>query len=114
MESQLLELIKRYCPEKCCPLAGSWISVDREVLRLRMPSVYSYLSFRIIDTIGFYEMVKRWSTAEKWAEKERDVENVMHEKCQSNPNGRGPHRALDNIERSIETLKLFKTCLATF
>ncbi|CAF4863872.1 unnamed protein product [Rotaria socialis] len=39
MESQLLDLIKRHCPEKRCPLASSSIHWDREVARLRMPSV---------------------------------------------------------------------------
>jgi oligoribonuclease (3'-5' exoribonuclease) len=70
MESQLLELIKRHCPEKSCPLAGSSIYVDREVVRLRMPSVYNYLHYRIVDVSSFNGMVERWSTPEKWAEKE--------------------------------------------
>jgi oligoribonuclease (3'-5' exoribonuclease) len=114
MESQLLELIKRHCPENSCPLAGDSIHSDREVLRLRMPSVYNYLSSRVIDISSFYGMVERWSTSEKWAEKERYIENIMQEKYRSNPNGRAIRRAMCDIERTIEILKLFKTCLATF
>ncbi len=114
MESQLLELIKRHCPEKSCPLAGSSIHWDREVVRLRMPTVYNYLHYRIIDVSSFNGMVERWSTPEKWVEKEKYVENIMQEKYRSNPNGNEAHRAMYDIERSIEILKLFKTCFATF
>ncbi len=114
MESQLLELIKRHCPEKGCPLAGSSIHCDREVVRLRMPSVYNYLHYRIIDVSSFYGMIERWSTPEKWTEKERYIENIMQEKYRNNPNGSKAHRAMYDIERSMETLKLFKTCLTIF
>jgi len=114
MESQLLELIKRHCPEKSCPLAGSSIHVDREVVRLRMPTVYNYLSYRIIDVSSFYGMVERWSTPETWTKKERYIENIMKEKYQSNSNGCEAHRVMYDIERSMEMLKLFTTCFTTF
>ncbi len=114
MESQLLELIKRHCPAKSCPLAGSSIHWDREVVRLRMPSVYNHLHYRIIDVSSFNAMVERWSKPEKWAEKEKYVENLMQEKYRSNSDGSEAHRAMYDVERSIEILKLFKTCLAAF
>ena len=114
MESQLLELIKRHCPEKSCPLAGSSIHADREVVRLRMPTVSSYLHYRIIDVSSFYGMVERWSTSERWTEKERYLENIMQEKYQSNGNRGEAHRAMYDIERSMEMLKLFKPCFETF
>ncbi|CAF2033399.1 unnamed protein product [Rotaria magnacalcarata] len=65
MESQLLDVIKRHCPEKSCPLTSSSIHWDREVVRLRMQSIFNHLHYRIIDVSSFYEMIQRWSTSEK-------------------------------------------------
>lgn len=111
MESQLLGLIKRHCPPKICPLAGDSIHWFRDVIRLRMPSVYDYVSVHVIDDRSFSEVVRRWSTNEKRTEKERYIENIMHEKY---PNGREEHRAMFSVETSIEIMKLTKTCLANF
>lgn len=114
MDSQLLELIKRHCPEKACPLAGSSIHVGREVLRLRIPTVYNHLHLRIIDVSSLLGMIERWSTSSRWAETEKHVDDIMHEKHRNIPNRGEVHRAMYDIERSIEILKLFKPCLATF
>lgn len=112
MENGLLELLKKHCPEKSCPLAGSSIHVDREVVRLRMPSVFNHLHYRIIDVSSFYEVVQRWLTPERWIEQERYIENVMNEKYRNNAGK--THRAIYDVERSIELLKLFKPCIAMF
>ncbi len=111
MESQLLELIKRYCPAKGCPLTGEYIDSLREVVRLQMPSVYNYLECHPIDIAIFTSLGQRWATSEKRAEKDRYIENIMHEKY---PNGFEEHRTMFRIERSIEILKLFKTHLEKF
>jgi oligoribonuclease len=114
MERQLLELLKRHCPEKGCPLAGSSIHVDREVVRLRLPSIYEYLHYRIIDVSSFFGMAERWLSPERWIEKEKQLDKIMQEKYSTNDKEGGAHRAMYDVERSIEILKLFKPCLVTF
>ena len=114
MECQLLELIKRHCPEKSCPLAGSSIHWDREVVRLRMPSIFNYLHYRIIDVSSLIGMVERWSSPEKWTQMEKYVDSVMQQKYQDNPGGSEVHRAMYDIERSMALLGMFKTLFANF
>ena len=109
MEEQLLALLKRRCPSKGCPLAGSSIHWDREVVRLRMPSVYDHLHHRIIDVSSFTGVAERWISLDRWIEQEKQLDKVMQEK-----NTGGAHRAMYDIERSIEVLKLFKPCFAAF
>ncbi len=102
MEEELLDLIKHYCPEKACPLAGSSIHIDREVLKIEMPNVHHYLHYRIIDVSSFREMMKRWApiTASKFVK-------------QIAANGKQviSHRAMDDIEWSIELMKMFRPLL---
>ncbi|CAF0766337.1 unnamed protein product [Adineta steineri] len=115
MEVQLLELLKRHCPEKGCPLAGSSIHWDREVIRVQLPSVYEYLHYRIIDVSSFFGVVERWIPSERWVEKEKYLDRIMQEKYTGDNNKEGgAHRAMYDVERSIEILKLFKPCLNTF
>ncbi|CAF1273637.1 unnamed protein product [Adineta steineri] len=114
MEVQLLELLKRHCPEKGCPLAGSSIHWDRAVIRLQLPSVYEYLHYRIIDVSSFFGVVERWIPSERWVEKEKYLDRIMQEKYTDNNREGGVHRAMYDVERSIEILKLFKPCLNTF
>lgn len=111
MESQLLELIKRHCPPKGCPLTGQYIDSLREVVRLQLPSVYNTLAYCAIDISILTSLGQRWTTSEKRAGGDRYIENIMHEKY---PNGFEEHRAMPGVERSIEVLKLFKRCFETF
>ncbi|CAF0976606.1 unnamed protein product [Rotaria sp. Silwood1] len=102
MEQELLDLIKRHCPEKACPLAGSSIHIDREVMKTQMPTVYNYLHYRVIDVSSFREMMKRWapSTASRFV---REI--AANGKCEVT------HRAMDDIEWSIELMKMFRPLL---
>ncbi|CAF1079311.1 unnamed protein product [Rotaria sordida] len=102
MEQELLDLLKRHCPEKACPLAGSSIHIDREVMKTQMPTVHSYLHYRVIDVSSFREMMKRWapSTASKFV---REIA--------ANGKVAVSHRAMDDIEWSIELMKMFRPLL---
>ncbi|CAF2786733.1 unnamed protein product [Rotaria sp. Silwood2] len=102
MEQELLDLLKRHCPEKACPLAGSSIHVDREVMKTQMPTVLSYLHYRVIDVSSFNEMMKRWAPATA----SRFVKEIA-------ANGRVEvsHRAMDDIEWSIELMQMFRPLL---
>ncbi|CAF1077214.1 unnamed protein product [Rotaria sordida] len=102
MEQELLDVLKRHCPEKACPLAGSSIHIDREVMKTQMPTVHSYLHYRVIDVSSFREMMKRWapSTASKFV---REIA--------ANGKVTVSHRAMDDIEWSIELMKMFRPLL---
>ncbi|CAF1342081.1 unnamed protein product [Didymodactylos carnosus] len=101
MESELLQIIEHHCPKKCCPLAGSSIHTDREVIKLRMPTVYDYLHHRIIDVSSISGVMQRWSPT-KWFQ----MKNTLNKTSVSLN-----HRAMNDIERSVEILKLIKPLL---
>jgi len=91
-ESEMLELIRSHCPERGCPLAGNSVHCDREVLRMEMPLVYRYLSHRIIDVSTVFGLADRW-LPERLLIPPRP------------PKRRQAHRAMVDIEDSIEYLK---------
>ncbi|CAF1136750.1 unnamed protein product [Rotaria sordida] len=102
VEQKLLQILQRHCPEKQCPLAGSSIHIDKEVLKQRMPKAHDYLHYRIIDVSSFRGMLKRWAPrnelkfVSKLSKIGRDTVN---------------HRAMDDIEYSMELMKLFHPLL---
>jgi oligoribonuclease len=102
MEDELLHLIQRYCPEKMCPLAGSSIHIDREVIKLRMPKVHDYLHYRIIDVTSFQGIMRRWAPG---------VESKMKRQVAANGQEIVNHRAMDDIEWSISFMKQFRPIL---
>jgi oligoribonuclease len=102
VEEDLLALLKHYCPEKKCPLAGSSIHIDKEVLKLRMPTVHAYLHYRIIDVSSFQGIMKRRTP---WIE--RDIKKRLAKKGQETVN----HRAMDDIEWSISFMREFRPIL---
>lgn len=57
-----------------------------------MPSLDSYLHYRIIDVSTVKELAKRWY--------QKEYSNVPHKEFQ--------HRCLRDIEESIEELKYYK------
>jgi oligoribonuclease (3'-5' exoribonuclease) len=92
-ESELLEFLKIHCPPKSCPLAGSSIHCDKEVLRLKHPEIYKFLHHRIIDVSTIAGVVERWMP-ETWAGIPRGAV--------------GNHRTTSDIEASIGLLKWFR------
>jgi oligoribonuclease len=103
VEDELLALIKRHCPPKTCPLAGSSIHIDKHVLQLRMPRVHDYLHYRIIDVSSFQGIMRRWAP---WVE--ADIKKRLAKKGQETVN----HRAMDDIEWSIAFMREFRPILA--
>ncbi|CAF0767591.1 unnamed protein product [Adineta steineri] len=104
MEKELLDLLKCHCPEKACPLAGSSIHVDKEVLKVEMPIVHDYLHYRVIDVSSFYEMIKRWAP---------ETGSKFSKQIASNGRDTVNHRAMNDIEWSIEMMKLFRPLLTS-
>ena len=112
MEEQVLALLKRHCPNKGCPLAGSSIHWDREVLRTQMPSVYDYLHYQIIDVSSIYGVAQRWTSSDRWVQVEKQVDEVMKQKYSGDGQIDQVHRAIYDTERSMELLRAFKPCFA--
>ena len=102
-ENEAVAFIAEYCPKKSCPLAGSSVHNDREVLLLSYPKIYDYLHHRIIDVSTLYGITERWSPdliADMY-KSEKEIESQQ-------PKKRLAHRAMDDIERSLHSCKLFR------
>ncbi|XP_062555022.1 oligoribonuclease, mitochondrial isoform X2 [Armigeres subalbatus] len=91
-EQMVLDFVKKYCPEKACPLAGNSVYMDRMFLYRYMPRLNEYLHYRIVDVSTVKEVCKRWNGA-------------VFSHC---PPKKLVHRALDDIEESIRELQYYK------
>lgn len=105
MEEQVLALLKRHCPNKGCPLAGSSIHWDREVLRTQMPSVYDYLHYQIIDVSSIWGVAQRWCSSDRYVQIEKQVDELMKQKYSGEGKIGQVHRAMYDTERSMELLR---------
>ena len=88
-----LEFIKTHVPEPGkVPLCGNSIGMDRRFLNAYLPDIEHWLHYRSIDVSSIKELVKRWYPAIDHA---RQLKN-------------GSHRALDDIQASIEELRYYR------
>ena len=104
VERELLALLERYCPEKKCPLAGSSIHIDKEVLKKCMPKVHDYLHYRVIDVSSFQAIMRRWTP---W------IESQIKGQLSTDGQEEVKHRAMDDIKWSIAFMKMFRPHLGT-
>lgn len=81
--------LKKYYP----PMCGSGIHFDRAWLKKHMPYLHKQFSYRNIDVSCFYECAAR---------SERDLDSVN----KNLPDY--PHRAMGDIQRSIELFRRYK------
>ncbi len=102
VEEELLALIKRYCPKGKCPLAGSSIHTDKDVLKRCMPKVNDYLTYRIIDVSSFQAIMRRWAP---W------METKIKKQLAANDQETVNHRAMDDIKWSMAFMKQFRGIL---
>ena len=94
VEDEALSLIKRYEPRKRrAYLAGNSIHFDRRYLSKYMPSIVDHLASRHLDV----------SAIGMWARSlfGKDIATYKAPR---------PHRALDDLRRSIEELSFYKKC----
>jgi oligoribonuclease len=102
VEKELLAFISRYCPEGECPLAGSSIQSDKVALKRCMPKVNAYLHYRIIDVSSFQGILIRWMPG---------VEHFLRKGNRHQGDISMTHRAMEDINRSIEFMEHFRTFL---
>ena len=77
------------------PLAGNSVSVDRNFIARDMPRLTEYLHYRTVDVSSIKELARRWYPKIYFAA----------------PAKTGNHRALGDIQDSIEELKYYRTAI---
>lgn len=93
---QVLDYIKRLVPEAGkAHLAGNSVHSDKAFLAKQMPEVLNWLHYRIIDVSTIKELAMRWYPK---------VYGLAPEKT-------GNHRALGDIQDSINELRFYRAVL---
>src|SRR3954462_15159712 len=92
-EDRVLAYIKEHCPEGSRPpLAGNTVATDRAFLARDMPTLETFLHYRIVDVSSIKELSRRWFPRAYFQA----------------PAKRGNHRALADIQESIEELRYYR------
>ncbi len=92
-EQQVLAYVREQCgTDGRPPLAGNTVSTDRAFLARDMRELDSFLHYRIIDVSSIKELARRWYPRAYYAA----------------PSKRGNHRALADIQESIEELRYYR------
>ena len=89
----MLAYIRKFCNEGSRPpLAGNTVATDRSFLIRDMPTLESFLHYRIVDVSSIKELSRRWFPRAYYQA----------------PSKRGNHRALADIQESIEELRYYR------
>ncbi|UMG91681.1 oligoribonuclease [Nocardioides sp. TF02-7] len=92
-EEQVMAYIAEHCPpESRPPLAGNSVATDRGFLARDMPRLDAFLHYRIVDVSSIKELARRWYPRAYYGA----------------PTKRGNHRALADIQESIEELRYYR------
>jgi oligoribonuclease len=95
-EQQVLGYIKEHCPVGSRPpLAGNTVATDRAFLARDMAELESFLHYRIVDVSSIKELARRWYPRAYF----------------SAPVKSGNHRALVDIQESIEELRYYRAAV---
>ena len=95
-EEKVLGYIKERCADGSRPpLAGNTVATDRSFLARDMPDLESFLHYRIVDVSSIKELSRRWYP--------RAYFNA--------PAKSGNHRALADIQESIEELRYYRAAV---
>ena len=92
-EERVLAYIREHCPDGSRPpLAGNTVATDRTFLSRDMPTLEGFLHYRIVDVSSIKELSRRWFPRAYFQA----------------PTKRGNHRALADIQESIEELRYYR------
>lgn len=92
-EEQVMAYLREHCaPDSRPPLAGNSVATDRGFLARDMHDLDAFLHYRIVDVSSIKELSKQWYP--------RAYFNA--------PTKRGNHRALADIQESIEELRYYR------
>lgn len=93
---QVLEYVREHVPvARKAPLAGNTIGTDRAFLARDMPELEQWVHYRNVDVSSIKELARRW------------YPKVLYQA----PRKSGNHRALADIQESIEELRYFRETL---
>lgn len=90
-ERETLRFIRRHCYTGTAPLCGNSVWQDRRFLARYMPALERYLHYRIVDVSSIKVALKAW-----------------YPKACAPPQKSGSHRALVDIEESIDELRYYR------
>ena len=92
-EAQVLAYVRQHCADGSRPpLAGNTVATDRAFLARDTPELEAFLHYRIVDVSSIKELSRRWFPRA-----------YFHA-----PAKRGNHRALADIQESIEELRYYR------
>ena len=92
-EEQVLAYVREHCPDGSRPpLGGNTVATDRAFLARDMPTLEGFLHYRNVDVSSIKELARRWYPRTYFAA----------------PAKRGNHRALADIQESIEELRYYR------
>jgi oligoribonuclease len=95
-EEQVMAYVKEHCPNGSRPpLAGNTVATDRSFLSRDMPALEAFLHYRIVDVSSIKELARRWYPRAYFQA----------------PTKRGNHRALADIQESIEELRYYRAAV---
>src|SRR5689334_11356405 len=92
-QARVLAYIREHCADGSRPpLAGNTVATDRSFLARDMPALEAFLHYRIVDVSSIKELARRWYPRTYFQA----------------PAKRGNHRALADIQESIEELRYYR------
>lgn len=92
-QARVLAYIREHCPDGSRPpLAGNTVATDRSFLARDMPELEAFLHYRIVDVSSIKELSRRWFPKAYF----------------NAPAKNGGHRALADIQESIEELRYYR------
>lgn len=92
-EQLVLEYVRQYVPDpRKAPLAGNTIGTDRAFLARDMPELEAHVHYRNVDVSSIKELAHRWFPKAYY----------------NTPAKNGNHRALADIQESIEELGYYR------
>jgi oligoribonuclease len=95
-EEKVLTYVKEHCPDGSRPpLAGNTVATDRAFLQRDMSELESFLHYRIVDVSSIKELSRRWYPRAYY----------------NSPAKTGNHRALADIQESIEELRYYRAAV---
>lgn len=92
-EEQVLAYVREFVPEpRKAPLAGNTVGTDRAFLARDMPELEGWMHYRIVDVSSIKELTRQWYPRAYFAA----------------PDKAGDHRALTDINESIDELRYYR------
>lgn len=90
-ERQTLNFIRKYCYKRTSPLCGNSIGQDKRFIAKYMPDLEEFLHYKVVDVSSIKVLAKEWYGGRYESPKKREL-----------------HRALSDIEESIEELRYYR------